>query len=123
MSIVVARDISRVEYLVREVAVRLTEILVVKRLDGGILVRAPELHSRVRLIDRLRTQRADVGVVADICALDGLTAAVDAAARAGHDLDELVVRRAVAHLFHEFARVAEPARDRHFDDLPLRGPP
>ena len=47
--------------------------------------------------------------------LDGLTAAVDAAARAAHNLDELIGRLARADLVEQLRRVLESGGDRNLD--------
>ena len=96
-------------------AVRFAEELVVKLFDDGILVGLAQLHLLVGVVDGFRAERGDILVVAHERAVDGLTAAVDAAARTGHYLDEVVISLARAHFLHEFARVGESAGDGDFD--------
>ena len=82
------------QQLVRLMAVRLAQILLIELLDIRVLMR---LTDGLRLVLSVQT-RSTRSARIDVQALEGLddrlAAAVDAAARAGHDLDEGVVRLA-----------------------------
>ena len=58
-------------------------------LDGGVLVGLPDGVAFVQSIEDFGALGTDVDEVADVRMDLGLTAAVDAAAGAGHDFDEV----------------------------------
>ena len=88
----------RVQELVRLVAVRFAEEFLVNLLHERVFVGLAVLELvSVRVVQNGRTERAQIHIVADNCRLDRLTTAVDASARARHDLDELHVVGAVFH--------------------------
>ena len=69
----------------------LTEVLVVELDDLGVLMRLADGVGLVQAVQDLGALGADVHEVADRGMNLGLTAAVDTAAGAGHELDEVVV--------------------------------
>src|SRR5699024_4404131 len=77
-----------VQHLVGPVAAGLAEVFAVQRLHDRALVGFAQHAGGVALIQGLAALLADLIPVAG--QLDGLAAAVDAAAGAGHDLDEVV---------------------------------
>ena len=90
----------RVQQLVCLVAVRFAEEFLVDLLHERVVVGLAVLKLvRIRVVENGRTERAQIHIVADNCRLDRLTTAVDASARASHDLDELYVVGAVLYAF------------------------
>ena len=85
----------------------LAEILVVDRLDLRVVMRLSVGQVEVVLIQRLRTQSLEVNEVANVTGLDGLTAAVDTAAGAAHDLNELIVSFTCADLVEDDSSVLQ----------------
>lgn len=75
--------------LMRFMAVRRAEILVVQPLDRAVLMRFAKIHILVGCIEHSRALCAQIDCVAHLSRLRGLPAAVDAAARAGHDFDKI----------------------------------
>ena len=69
----------------RLVAERLAEVLVVHPFDFRVMVRAAQLALLVVRVDAARTERTDL-----VGRSVGLSAATDAAAAAGHHLDEVI---------------------------------
>lgn len=98
----------RVELLVAEVAAGFTVVLLVDGDDVGVLVALADGLASVLAVDGVHALLDDVALAVVV----GLAGAADAAARAGHDLDEVVaVGVAVAHLFHELAGIRETVAD------------
>lgn len=97
------------EYFVRLVAAGLAEELGVETLDSLALMRLAQGHILVRLVESCGSARSEVDEVAHDCVLYRLTAAVDAAAGAAHDLYEVVVGGAVFDLLHNSVGVCESA--------------
>ena len=93
----------------RLVAAGLTEELVIDTLDCFALMRLAQGHILVRLVESGGSARSEVDEVAHDCVLDRLTAAVDAAAGAAHDLDEVIVGSAVLDLLHNRVGVCKSA--------------
>ena len=83
------------------VAAEGTEELIVNLLDGRILVRLTKRLSSVVVIESLSAETAYIYEVANLGINERLSAAVDAAARASHDLDEGVRRSAGLDLIHD----------------------
>ena len=81
---------------------RIAEELFVNLLHFGIVVGLAQLASLVFLVNGAYTLHPDL-----IGGHAGLSAAADAAAKAGHDLDEVVGGFAAANLLNEVAGVAE----------------
>lgn len=71
---------------------RLAQELAVACLDIGILVREANLGVRIETPEHLAALGCQLAAV-----VDGLTAATDAAARACHNLDEVIAHTAVAN--------------------------
>ena len=93
--------IGRMEELVSLVAAGLLQILIVQGLYVLVEVGQTQGLCRILGIQSLCTLSTQVGEVADRCRLDRLTAAVDAAARASHDLDEVYLLLAVLNAGQE----------------------
>lgn len=85
---------------------RFAEEVAVEHLQNGILVRLADRQIPVNLVECLHALLLD-----GVRRADGLAAAADAAAWAGHDLDEVIGRDALADLLHENLRVLERVRD------------
>ena len=68
----------------------------IETLDSLALMRLAQGHILVRLVESGGSARLEIDEVAHRRRLNGLAAAVDAAARAAHDLDEVIVGGAVA---------------------------
>ena len=77
--------------LVSNVTAGLLKILSVNSLDGFAFVRLSERKIFICLIKSLASDAFKVNKVADTCRLNGLTAAVYAAAGASHNLNESAV--------------------------------
>src|SRR5450756_869208 len=91
-------------------AQRLHQELPVDLLDLRVLVGLAQRESPVLPIDRLRPLLADLGI-----GWHGLSASADAATRAAHDLDEVVVRLPGLNLLHQclglsLIHISEPTR-------------
>ena len=97
------------EHFVRLVAAGLTEELGVETLDSLALMRLAQGHIFVRLVESDGSARSEVDEVAHDSVLYRLTAAVDAAAGAAHDLDEVIVGSAVLDLLHNRVGVCKSA--------------
>lgn len=82
---------------------RLAQELAVARLDIGILVREANVRSGIQAPQYLTALGCQLAAV-----VDGLTAATDAAARARHDLDEVIAHAAVANRVEQTGGVAQP---------------
>eukprot|EP00955_Chlamydomonas_euryale_P099800 365244-Chlamydomonas_euryale.AAC.7 len=95
------------QQLVRQVAVGLFEPLFVERLDDGVVVGAAQLLALVNAVHRGLALLQDL-----LVGRARLAAAADAAARARHDLDEVVLRLASLERRHELLGVAEAVGDR-----------
>ena len=96
-----------VENFVSLVAVGFAEELLVDLLDSRILVGSAERLVSILLIESACTKSANISVVEDNCGLDGLTTAVDAAARAAHDLDEVILTLASLDIIKKLGNVLE----------------
>ncbi len=99
-----------VKKMMGHVGQRLAEEVLVERDDVRVLVGFPIGEPFVNLVERFDAFFADFvgGVI-------GLSAAADAAAGAGHDLDEVVVAFAFLEAVHHLARVEERMADRDLD--------
>lgn len=82
---------------------RLAQELAVARLDIGILVRETNVRSGIQAPEHLATLGCQLAAV-----VDGLTAATDAAARARHNLNEIIAHAAVANRVEQTGSVAQP---------------
>lgn len=71
---------------------RRAQKLAVARLDIGILVREANVRLRIQAPQHLAALGCQLAAV-----VDGLTATADAAARACHNLDEVIAHTAVAN--------------------------
>src|SRR5512139_3680994 len=85
-----SRSVVGVEQFMGFVPEGFAKKIFVDLFDFGVLVRFADGHSHVFLVDRFFSLGADIAV-----GRDRLAAAAKATARAGHDLDEMVVRLAV----------------------------
>ena len=94
-------------------AVRL-EILVVELLDARILVRSSQRSVGIEVVEALCPDFADIDEVLDARRYDRLSAAVHAAARTCHDLDEGVILLAGLDHLEDLAGVCEAGRDSDF---------
>ena len=92
----------------RLVAVGEDEVIFVQHVDDGGAGGAAELVLVVAHIQRLGARLLEFGGVAHTVRERGLTAAVDAAARARHDLDEIVLLFARLDLFEERLGIFKP---------------
>mmetsp|Transcript_49715 Transcript_49715/g.101050 ORF Transcript_49715/g.101050 Transcript_49715/m.101050 type:complete len:387 (-) Transcript_49715:104-1264(-) len=97
-----ACKVARVQQLVRLVAIGLLEPLVVERLDHRVVVRAAQRLALVDAVHGLLALGQD-GLVGRA----RLAAAANAAARARHDLDEVVLALTGLHLGDELLCVAQ----------------
>ena len=82
---------------------RRAQKLAVARLNIGVLVREANVRSGIQAPQHLATLGRQFAAV-----VDGLTAAADAAARACHDLNEVIARTAVANRVEQTRGVAQP---------------
>lgn len=82
-----------------------TQELAIACLNIGILVRETNVRCRIEVPKNLATLCRQLAAV-----VNGLTAATDAAARARHDLDEVMARTAVANRIEQAGSVAQPVR-------------
>ena len=106
-----------VENLVSLVASGLSEILVVDLLDRGVLVGLAEIHLSVSLVEHRRAESSEIDRVANRRGLERLTAAVDASARAAHDLDEIDLLLAVLDSREQLLGVLGTRSDSDADGL------
>ena len=84
----------------------LAQVLIIDSLDARVVVRLAQGLGIVHVIEDFRAEGADINCVTDVTGLARLSAAVDAATGAGHDLDELIiVHLAVANLLHDLAGI------------------
>ncbi len=74
---------------------------------AGFLVGLSDRIALIGIVEHLGPQSADIHGVAHIAGLLGLAAAVDAAAGASHDLDEVVIRFAGLYLLKQGSGVAQ----------------
>jgi len=72
----------------------------------GVLMRFANGHSHIFLVNRLFTLRTDITV-----GRDGLTAAAEASARAGHDLYEVVIGFTVSYILHDLLCISQAVGD------------
>ena len=98
-----------VQQLVGLLAAGLAQELHIHLLHQQVLVALADGAALVLVVKGLGTQGLDVGEVAHRGGLDGLAAAVDAAAGAGHDLDEVILLFALAHHVQHLAGVGGAA--------------
>ncbi len=91
-----AVSIVGVQQFVRQMAVRLVQEFAVQRLDIRVLVGLTKRQALVHLIQAVHTVRAD-----RCGGSKRLSAAANAAARAAHNFDKLVVRLACTDLVHQ----------------------
>ncbi len=82
---------------------RRTQELAIARLDIGILVREANLGVRIEAPQYLAALGCQLTAV-----MDGLTAATDAAARACHNLNEVITHAAVANRVEQTGSVSQP---------------
>ena len=97
------------------VAAGLFEILLVDLLDDGVFMRFSEIHLLVGVVKNARSDGAEIDVRTNRERLSRLTASVDAAARARHDLNELNVVGTVLDAVEKFSRVAGTGSDSHVE--------
>ena len=88
--------------LVRLMASRFTQVGFVQFLDSRVLMGFTQLAGSVDVIESLGADSADIGKVADAGVNLRLSAAVDTAAWASHNLDEMIVGLAVLYLGQKF---------------------
>ena len=88
-------------------AERLAEILLVHLYNALVLVALSKRHVLVFLVDCLLAGLDNL----EVSVMERLSAAADAAARAGHDLDYVVLALAGPDLFHQFAGVTQAVGD------------
>ena len=81
--------------------------LVIDHLDNRAVVTYSELAGLVLIVESLGAQCLVINKVAYAVCSVGLSAAVDAAARASHDLNHVVVCFAALDLFKQLSCVAE----------------
>ena len=79
------------QYFMSLMASRFAKVLFVELLDSRILMRLTNWLSRIVVIQSLCTDCTYICKVTNAAAYLRLAAAVDTAARASHDLDEVVV--------------------------------
>ena len=89
-----------------QVAARLGEIVLIEGLDFLVVVALAEHFGAVLAVEGLGTLNANVMIHLVLCRDDGLTAAVDAAAGTGHDLNEGVVLFACTDGVKQLAGIA-----------------
>jgi len=89
------------------VAAGLAEELLVSQLDSRALVGLAHSLAGILAIEGVSTQGAQIHVVSDGSGLDGLTAAVDAAAGAAHDLDEVVASLACTDVVQQLGNIVQ----------------
>ena len=87
------------------------QIFVVEHLADRAFVRAAHVVLFVRIVEDCGAQTLEVHIVADGVALDGLAAAVDAAAGACHDLDEEIFLLSGSDHINDLAGISEAAGD------------
>ena len=90
--------IGGMEQMVRFLASGLTKVGGVELLDGRILVGLADGVGRIAVVENLGSEGADIGGIADVSGLLGLSAAVDAAAGTSHNFNKVVVRFTGLHL-------------------------
>ncbi len=73
------------------VASGLLEIRIIQNLDIGIFMAFSQFHIGIFAVKRFRTLSAQICEIAHIAWLIRLSAAVDAAAGAGHNLNKVIV--------------------------------
>lgn len=96
----------------------LAQILLIHLFYQRIVVALPQGHALVLVVEGLGPQSLQVGEIAHICRLGGLSAAVDAAAGTGHDLDKVVVLLSGLHRVQHLGGVFDPAGAAHPDQRP-----
>ena len=101
--------VAGVQAMVRLMAAEpIVKELLIQGFDDGGLVGFAQLHAGILIVQGLRAQRLEIGGVAHGSGLEGLAAAVDAAARAAHDLDEMPGSRAVLDAASRWRRRSQP---------------
>ena len=103
------------QHLMRKMAARLAEELGVHRFDRFTLMRFAYGELAVRIIKRCGAAVFQINEVTHYRVLNRLSAAVDAAAGATHDLDEMIGGCAGLHLLHERVGIGGAAGDRHLE--------
>ena len=106
-----------VEQLVSLVVAGLTQILIIKLLDIGILVALAELEALILGVNSLGALGGNVHVHLHSGGNDGLTAAGYAATGAGHDLNEINLSLAGANAVEKLAGVAQTVSNGGTDSL------
>ena len=96
-------------------AVGEAEVVVIDDVHHRRVGRTAQFVGRVRRVESLCPRLFELGGIADAVRERRLSAAVDAAARTRHDLDEIVLLLARLDLLDDLARVGKPRRDRDFD--------
>ena len=84
------------------VAAGLVEECIIQRFDVGVFMALAQSHARVFRVESLGALGTQINKVANITGLMGLAAAVDAAARTGHDFDEVVICLSRSHFVEKF---------------------
>ena len=106
--------IGRMEQLVRLVSARFTKELFINPDDRWVLVRFPVFLTGVLTVKGFCSLGTDVHFHFPFCGDNGLSAAVDTAARAGHELDEMIILVfTVLNAFHHLADVGATAGNRY----------
>ena len=96
-----------VEQVLSTLTERFLEILLIAADHIRILVAEAESTGCILCIQRLRTLRRHLDAV-----VDRLSATTDAAARAGHDFDEIILDGLLPKCIEELRRIAEAVYDR-----------
>ena len=97
--------------MMRLLAHRMTEELLVQLDDVGILVRLADLLAGILAVDGVHACLNDTAV----SMVEGLTGTSDTAARAGHNLYRVEIVHAGAHAVEQFAGIAESMGDTDVD--------
>ena len=99
------------------VAAGLAQVGLIDLLDHGVLVALAVLHAGVLLVQGLGPQGAQVGEGAHGGRVQGLAAAVDTAAGAGHELHEVILQLAGADAVQHHLGVVQAGGHAHPDGL------
>ena len=94
------------------------QIFLIHLLYQRVVVALPQGHALVLVVEGPGPQPLQVGEVADVRRLGGLSAAVDAPAGAGHDLDKIVVLLSGLHRVQHLRGVFDSADAAHPDQRP-----
>ena len=108
--------IGGMEQLVRFVTTRFTKEFVINPDDGGVLVGFPVFFAGILTVKGLCSLGTDIHFHFPFCGDNGLSAAVDTTAWAGHKLDEMIILEFTAlNAFHNLTDIGAPAGNRYFN--------